>query len=45
MFKRARGFMDIIHYRGSGTTMTKPHALGVAPEMLIFKMSRFSCSH
>ena len=42
MFKRARGFMDIIHYRGSGSTMTKPHALGVAPEMLIFKMSRFS---
>ena len=42
MFKRAKGFMDIIHYRGSGSTMTKPHALGVAPEMLIFKMSRFS---
>ncbi len=41
MFKRARGFMDIIHYRGGGTTMTKPHALGVAPEMLIFKMARF----
>jgi len=42
MFKRAKGFMDIIHYRGSGTSMTKPHALGVAPEMLIFKMARFS---
>ena len=42
MFKRARGFMDIIHYRGSGiASMTKPHALGVAPEMLIFKMARF----
>ena len=45
MFKRARGFMDIIHYRGGGTTMTKPHALGVAPEMLIFKMSRFSLTN
>ena len=45
MFKRARGFMDIIHYRGSGTTMTKPHALGVAPEMLIFKMSRLSMTN
>ena len=45
MFKRARGFMDIIHYRGSGTAMTKPHALGVAPEMLIFKMSRFSMTN
>ena len=41
MFKRARGFMDIIHYRGGGTSMTKPHALGVAPEMLIFNMARF----
>ena len=45
MFKRAKGFMDIIHYRGSGSTMTKPHALGVAPEMLIFKMSRFSLTN
>ena len=41
MLKRAKGFMDIIHYRGSGTSMTKPHALGVAPEMLIFNMARF----
>ncbi len=45
MFKRAKGFMDIIHYRGSGSAMTKPHALGVAPEMLIFKMSRFSLTN
>ena len=45
MFKRAKGFMDIIHYRGSGTSMTKPHALGVAPEMLIFKMARFSLTN
>jgi hypothetical protein len=35
MFKRAKGFFDVVAYSGGGTTVK--HSLGVVPEMLIIK--------
>ena len=37
IFKRWPGIMDIVHYKGNQTQRTLPHALGVAPEMMIMK--------
>ena len=38
MLKRATGFMDVVAYTGNGAVRTIPHNLGVAPEMMIFKI-------
>jgi hypothetical protein len=37
MFRRAPGFFDVVAYKGTSGTATKPHNLGVVPEMMIFK--------
>ena len=38
MFKRAKGFFDVIAYRGNSTNYTSiNHGLGVVPEMFIIK--------
>ena len=38
MFRRARGFFDVLVYKGNGTAgRTLPHNLGVTPEIIIFK--------
>ena len=37
MFKRATGFMDVVCYKGAGSTNTISHNLGVIPELLIGK--------
>jgi hypothetical protein len=38
MFKRAKGFMDVVAYSGNGTAgRTVNHSLGVVPEMMIIK--------
>jgi hypothetical protein len=38
MFKRAKGFMDVVAYTGNGTAgRTVNHSLGVVPEMVIQK--------
>ena len=37
VFKRARGFIDILLHKGTGTTANIPHGLGVAPEMVWVK--------
>jgi len=38
LFKRATGFMDVVAYTGNGAVRTIPHNLGVAPEMMLFKI-------
>ena len=38
IFKRATGFMDVVAYTGNGAVRTIPHNLGVAPEMMLFKI-------
>jgi len=37
MFRRAKGFLDIVPYTGTGSATTVTHNLGVAPEMMILK--------
>ena len=37
-FKRATGFMDVVAYTGNGAVRTIPHNLGVAPELMLFKI-------
>lgn len=37
MFKRAKGFMDVVAYSGTGSAHTEDHNLGVTPEMMIVK--------
>ena len=37
MFKRARGFFDVVTYTGTGVVRTVNHNLGVAPEFIICK--------
>ena len=34
MWKRAKGFMDVVAYSGTGSARTVPHSLGVPPEMI-----------
>lgn len=34
LFARARSFLDVVGYRGTGAARTIPHKLGVAPEMM-----------
>ena len=36
-FKRAKGFFDIVCYRGTGVATTVNHNLGVVPELMIVK--------
>lgn len=36
-FKRAKGFMDIVCYTGTGVARTVKHNLGVVPELMIVK--------
>lgn len=36
-FKRAKGFMDIVCYTGTGVARTVNHNLGVVPELMIVK--------
>lgn len=43
MFKRAKGFMDIVCYNGNGVDGTSiPHQLGATPEFMIIKGRNFS---
>ena len=37
MWKRAKGYMDVVAYSGSGSATTVAHSLGVAPEMIWLK--------
>ena len=37
MWGKARGFCDVVMYRGNGSNTTIKHALGVAPEMIWVK--------
>lgn len=37
MFKRAKGFFDIVCYTGDGTGTYRPHGLGAVPELIIYK--------
>jgi len=37
MFKRAKGFFDIVCYTGTGVARTVNHNLGVVPELMIVK--------
>jgi len=37
MFKRAKGFFDVVAYTGTGANTTVAHSLGVTPEMMIVK--------
>jgi len=37
MWKRAKGFMDVVTYTGTGSNLTLSHSLGVAPEMMWIK--------
>jgi len=34
LWKRAKGFFDVVAYSGTGSARTIPHSLGVAPEMI-----------
>jgi len=38
MWKRARGYFDVVAYTGTGSARTVTHNLGVAPEMMWIKM-------
>jgi len=37
MWKRAKGFMDVVCYTGTGSATTIPHSLGAVPEMMWVK--------
>jgi hypothetical protein len=37
MFKRAKGFFDVVAYTGTGSAHAENHSLGVVPEMMIVK--------
>jgi len=37
MFKRAKGFFDVVAYTGTGSARTVNHSLGVAPQLMIIK--------
>jgi len=37
MWKRAKGFFDVVAYTGTGSNMTVPHSLGAVPEMIWVK--------
>ena len=37
MWKRAKGYMDVVAYTGTGSDTTQAHSLGVAPEMMWVK--------
>ena len=37
LWKRAKGYFDVVHYTGTGSARTVVHGLGVAPEMLWVK--------
>jgi len=42
MWKRAKGFFDVVSYVGTGSAMTVPHSLGAVPEMMWVKRSNGS---
>jgi len=37
MWKRAKGYFDVVAYTGTGSAKTEAHSLGVAPEMMWVK--------
>ena len=37
MWKKAKGFFDVVAYTGTGSNRTVPHSLGVVPEMIWVK--------
>ena len=37
MWKRAKGYFDVVAYKGSGSPRTLAHSLGVVPEMIVCK--------
>lgn len=37
MFRRAKGFFDVVTYNGTGSDRTQTHNLGVAPELILIK--------
>jgi len=36
-FRRAPGFLDVVYWKGIGTSQSLPHGLGVGPELAIVK--------
>ena len=42
MWKRAKGFMDVVAYRGTGSAMNLAHSLGAVPELVIIKIRYYS---
>ena len=42
MWKRAKGFMDVVAYRGTGSAMNLSHSLGAVPELVIIKIRYYS---
>jgi len=42
MWKRAKGFFDVVSYVGTGSATTVPHSLGAVPEMIWVKRSNGS---
>jgi len=42
MWKRAKGFFDVVSYVGTGSATTVPHSLGAVPEMMWVKRSNGS---
>jgi len=37
MWKRAKGYMDVVAFNGGGAGATVPHSLGVKPELFVYK--------
>ena len=37
IFKRARGFFDVVNFIGTGAARTIPHSLGVVPDFMVVK--------
>ncbi len=37
MFRRAKGFFDVVAYAGTDSDRTQTHNLGVAPELILIK--------
>jgi hypothetical protein len=42
MWKRAKGFFDVVAYKGTGSAMNLSHSLGAVPELVIIKIRYYS---
>ena len=45
MWKRAKGYMDVVTWKGTGSARTIPHSLGVVPEMIWTKNRTTNGTH